>query len=128
MALDEAILPIFLADMVPYVENHKESKRKRKREREKGKKKRKDCTRSNKPIYQGCRIQLCFKILATQFENKIKKNPFKILWKYKIHSNKFNKEQNLNTKNCKVLLSKIEDLNEWREVLCSLIAEKNQYH
>ena len=56
--------------MVPYVENPKESKRKR--EREKEKKKRKDCTRSNKLIYQGCRIQLCFKILTTEFENKIK--------------------------------------------------------
>ena len=44
----------------------------RERERKK-KKKRKDCTRSNKLIYQGCRIQLCFKILATKFENKIKK-------------------------------------------------------
>ena len=59
--------------MVPYVENPKESKRKKEGERERKKKKRKDCTRSNKLIYQGCRIQLCFKILAIQFENKIKK-------------------------------------------------------
>ena len=37
--MKEAILPIFIGDMVPYVENPKESKRKKEGERERKKKK-----------------------------------------------------------------------------------------
>ena len=36
--MKEAILPIFIGDMVPYVENPKESKRKKEGERERKKK------------------------------------------------------------------------------------------